>query len=155
MQWWRLTQIFGPVGSKTRTMSDPFLLVQSADPAHDTIHLPHRRRAGAICSRPIAALPRASKERHFAFEFHTKPGGHDWGEWDSQIPGCFESLDYFANLPANADPHDVGKRLAEHFVITPHQGNGTIFYGECATWYGALTIAQLTHDDRPPPEAHR
>jgi hypothetical protein len=24
--------------------------------------------------------------------FHTKPGGHDWGEWDSQIPGCFESL---------------------------------------------------------------
>jgi hypothetical protein len=20
------------------------------------------------------------------------PGGHDWGEWDSQLPGCFESL---------------------------------------------------------------
>ncbi len=55
--------------------------------------------------------------------------------------------DYFANLPAGADPHDVGKRLAEHFITTPHQGNGTIFYGECATWYGALTVAQLTHDD--------
>lgn len=28
----------------------------------------------------------------FAYEFHTKPGSHDWGEWDAQIPGCFESL---------------------------------------------------------------
>jgi rhamnogalacturonyl hydrolase YesR len=55
--------------------------------------------------------------------------------------------DYFANLPAGATPQEVGKRLAEHFVTTPHQGKGTIFYGECATWYGALTIAKLTKDD--------
>jgi rhamnogalacturonyl hydrolase YesR len=55
--------------------------------------------------------------------------------------------EYFANLPVGTDPHDVGKRLAEHFITTPHQGTGTISYGECAAWYGALTIAQLTHDD--------
>ena len=32
------------------------------------------------------------KARGFAYEFHTKPGGHDWDEWDTQIPGCFEGL---------------------------------------------------------------
>ena len=55
--------------------------------------------------------------------------------------------DYFTNWPAGSAPQDVGKRLAEHFVTSPHQGNNSIFYGECATWYGALTVAQLTHDD--------
>ena len=55
--------------------------------------------------------------------------------------------DYFGNWPAGSTPQEVGKRLAEHFVTSPHQGNGTIFYGEIATWYGALTFAQLTHDD--------
>jgi len=42
-----------------------------------------------IPNRRFAAL---LKNRSFAYEFHTKPGGHDWGEWNSQIPGCFESL---------------------------------------------------------------
>ena len=59
----------------------------------------------------------------------------------------FAQTDYFANWPDGSAPQDVGKRLAEHFVTAPHQGTGTIFYGECATWYGALTVAQLTHDD--------
>jgi unsaturated rhamnogalacturonyl hydrolase len=55
--------------------------------------------------------------------------------------------DFFSNWPAGDSPQEVGKRLAEHFVTSPHQGDGTIFYGEVATWYGALTFAQLTHDD--------
>jgi len=91
MEWWRLTKIFGPVGSKSRTMSDPFILVQSANPSvtpyiyltageQETLLWPNRRFAAHLA------------ERHFAYEFHTKPGGHDWGEWDAQLPGCFESL---------------------------------------------------------------
>ena len=55
--------------------------------------------------------------------------------------------DYFSNWPAGSSPQEVGKRLSEHFVTTPHQGMRSIFYGECATWYGSLTVAQLTHDD--------
>jgi len=55
--------------------------------------------------------------------------------------------DYLTNWPAGSSPQEVGKRIAEHFLPSPHQGNGTIFYGEVATWYGALTFAQLTHDD--------
>lgn len=53
--------------------------------------------------------------------------------------------DYFLNWPAGTSPQEVGKRVAEHFITTPHQGS-TIFYGEVATWYGALTFAQLTSD---------
>ncbi len=91
MQWWRLTQIFGRVGSKTRTSSDPFLLARSAEPTRTPyIYL----TAGEW--EPLLALNRRFAallgSRGFAYEFHTKPGGHDWGEWDAQIPGCFESL---------------------------------------------------------------
>ncbi|MGH9605299.1 MAG: glycoside hydrolase family 88/105 protein [Terracidiphilus sp.] len=55
--------------------------------------------------------------------------------------------DYFSNWPAGDSPQEVGKAVAEHFVTTPHQGKGTIEYSEDGTWYGALTFAQLTHDD--------
>lgn len=55
--------------------------------------------------------------------------------------------DYFSNWPAGDSPQEVGKAVAEHFVTSPHQGRGTIFYGENGTWYGALTFAQLTNDD--------
>jgi len=53
--------------------------------------------------------------------------------------------DYFGNWPAGSSPQEVGKRLAEHFIPSPHQYN-SIFYGEVGTWYGALTFAQLTND---------
>jgi len=54
--------------------------------------------------------------------------------------------DYFSNWPQGASPREVGKRVAEHFITSPHQGK-TIFYGEVCTWYGALTFAQLTSDN--------
>jgi unsaturated rhamnogalacturonyl hydrolase len=55
--------------------------------------------------------------------------------------------DYFSNWPDGRSPQDVGKRLAEHFVTSPHQYTATIHYSEVASWYGALTYAQLTHDN--------
>lgn len=55
--------------------------------------------------------------------------------------------DYFSNWPEGRSPQDVGKRLAEHFVTSPHQYTATIHYSEVCAWYGALTYAQLTHDD--------
>jgi len=90
-QWFRFRTIFGPMGSATRQADDPFLLVQSADPVitpylyvtaveQEALLDPNRRFASRL------------KDRHFAYEFHTKPGGHDWNEWDAQIPGCFDSL---------------------------------------------------------------
>jgi rhamnogalacturonyl hydrolase YesR len=55
--------------------------------------------------------------------------------------------DYFTNWPAGRSPEQVGKRLAEHFIPSAHQYTATIQYSEICTWYGALTFAQLTHDD--------
>jgi rhamnogalacturonyl hydrolase YesR len=55
--------------------------------------------------------------------------------------------DYFASWPSGRSPKEVGKRLSEHFVTSPHQYTATIHYSEVGAWYGALTFAQLTHDD--------
>ncbi|MGA9670748.1 MAG: glycoside hydrolase family 88 protein [Terracidiphilus sp.] len=58
-----------------------------------------------------------------------------------------QEADYFSNWPKDASPQEVGKKLAEHFVTSPHQYTATIHYSEVATWYGALTFSRLTHDD--------
>jgi hypothetical protein len=42
--------------------------------------------------------------------------------------------DYFSNWPAGRSPQEVGKRLAEHFVVSPHQYTKTIHYSEVCTW---------------------
>jgi rhamnogalacturonyl hydrolase YesR len=51
---------------------------------------------------------------------------------------------YFSNWPAGTSPQEVGKRVAEHFVTSPHQDPEKITYPEVCTWYGALTFAQLS-----------
>ena len=40
---------------------------------------------------PIERFVERLKQRGFTYQFHTKPGGHDWGEWNAQVPGCIES----------------------------------------------------------------
>jgi rhamnogalacturonyl hydrolase YesR len=63
------------------------------------------------------------------------------------VPSGFaQANDYFNNWPAGTSPEEVGKKLAEHFVTSPHQYPPTISYAEVGTWYGALTFAQLTQD---------
>ena len=55
---------------------------------------------------------------------------------------------YFTDWPAGSSPQEVGKRLSEHFVASPHQiFSKTINYSEVVAWYGALTFSQVTHDD--------
>jgi unsaturated rhamnogalacturonyl hydrolase len=58
----------------------------------------------------------------------------------------------FRNWPAGDSPREIGKRVAERFVSTPHSNFGKpepptqITYSEVATWYGALIFAQASHD---------
>lgn len=94
-QWWRFRRIFGPVGSEERRARDPFELALTASPqATPHIFLSAGEQEPLLGpNRRFAAI---LKGRGFAFEFHTKPGGHDWNEWDAQISDCFSSL--FANL---------------------------------------------------------
>ena len=53
---------------------------------------------------------------------------------------------YFTDWPADTSPAEVGKRVAEHFVTSPHSDPKHIVYQEVCTWYGALTFAQLSGD---------
>lgn len=56
------------------------------------------------------------------------------------------------NWPKGCSPLEVGKRLAEHFVATPHTNYGkptppkVITYPEVCAWYGALTFARVSSD---------
>ena len=56
----------------------------------------------------------------------------------------------FEKWPAGASPQEIGARVAERFIASPHAGvgrpggPGRIIYPETITWYGALTFAQLT-----------
>jgi enterochelin esterase-like enzyme len=45
--------------------------------------------------RPALALSveaSAFQQRHFRHEFHAVPGGHNWEQWNGQLPALFESL---------------------------------------------------------------
>jgi len=87
----RFRTTFGPTGSETRVHSDPFILVKYADPAH-TPYLYITAGEQEPLLPPIRRFVTLLKLRNYAQEFHTKPGGHDWYEWNTQIPGCFASL---------------------------------------------------------------
>jgi len=87
----RFRTTFGPSGSETRLHSDPFILVKSADPAH-TPYLYITAGEQEPLLPPIRRFVTLLTQRNYANEFHTRPGGHDWNEWDTQISGCFENL---------------------------------------------------------------
>jgi putative tributyrin esterase len=87
----RFRRIFGPVGSETRAHSDPFILVKTAESAK-TPYLYITAGEQEPLLSPIRRFGVLLKQRNYAYEFHTRPGGHDWSEWASQVPGCLDSL---------------------------------------------------------------
>jgi rhamnogalacturonyl hydrolase YesR len=51
--------------------------------------------------------------------------------------------------PKGSSPEEIGKRVAEHYVNRPLPvAPGKIHYAEVCTWYGALTFASLTGDNK-------
>jgi len=94
----RFRTTFGPSGSETRLQSDPFILIKSASPAQ-TPYLYITAGEQEPLLPPIRRFVALLKQRNFAYEFHTKPGGHDWNEWDTQIAGCFEILTLHIHRP--------------------------------------------------------
>lgn len=90
-EWWRIRAIFGTKGSDTRRARDPLVLVQDADPSKTPfVYL------GVGTSEPlrdpVERFERRVAVRSLAHEFHEQSGGHDWGEWNRQLPDCFRSL---------------------------------------------------------------
>jgi putative tributyrin esterase len=83
--------IFGPWGSATRRNNDPFVLVRSADPAKAPyFYLTCCEQEGLLPSnRSFASL---LQERHFRYEFHVVPGGHNWQQWNARLDDAFSNL---------------------------------------------------------------
>lgn len=58
----------------------------------------------------------------------------------------------FESWPTNCSPREIGKRVAERFVASPHPNFGRtnranyITYPETCAWYGALTFARAAGD---------
>ena len=58
----------------------------------------------------------------------------------------------FRKWPAGDSPREIGKRVADRLLAIPHSNFGDpkppaqITYPEVATWYGALTFAQVSGD---------
>ena len=58
---------------------------------------------------------------------------------------------YFGDWPAGTSPSEVGKRVAQNYLarqfdFEKNQQRKYVIYPEVCTWYGALTMAQLTKD---------
>jgi len=90
-QYRQHSSIFGPWGSPGRRASDPFVLVRSADPAQTPyLFLTCGDQEGLLpTNRRFAAMLQA---RHFNYEFHTVAGGHDWNQWNRNVPALMKSL---------------------------------------------------------------
>ena len=58
---------------------------------------------------------------------------------------------YFSKWPAGTSPQEVGRRVAENFVVRKFEyAEGKrqyVIYPEVCAWYGSLTVAQLTTDN--------
>ncbi len=83
--------IFGPSGSQTRRDNDPFVLVRAANPdATPYFFLTCGEQEGLLpANREFAGMLAL---RHFRYEFHTVPGGHNWNQWNAWLPALFQSL---------------------------------------------------------------
>jgi putative tributyrin esterase len=83
--------IFGPSGSQTRRDNDPFVLARSADPERTPyFFLSCGEQEGLLpANREFATL---AAQRHFHYEFHAVPGGHNWNQWNGLLSSLFQSL---------------------------------------------------------------
>jgi len=100
-QYRALRSIFGPRGGELQRQNDPFELALSA-PAETApyLFLSCGKNEGLLrANRRFAAVLAGTKLKH---EFHVAPGGHDWGDWNSQLEDVFESLRQHA---ADAQSH--------------------------------------------------
>jgi putative tributyrin esterase len=90
-QYRHYRSIFGPVDSASRRESDPFVLARSVDPAKmPYFFLTCGDNEGLLATnRNFAQI---LGQRHFPYEFHVVPGGHDWKQWNARLDGVFSSL---------------------------------------------------------------
>ena len=88
---------YGPRDSQTRAANDPFLLLERITPERQA-RMPYLYVAtGANDPLPsvMPSNPRfadALRERKLQYEYHERPGGHDWRFWDVEVKNMLERM---------------------------------------------------------------
>ena len=91
-----IRRIYGPRDSATRRENDPFLLLERLAP--EPARLPYlyvATGAGDPLPQVLLSNPRfadALRERKIAYEYHERPGAHDWLFWDAEIKFALERM---------------------------------------------------------------
>ena len=91
----RLLSIFGPTDGEARRQNDVFELARRIK---DGTRLPYfyvATGSGDQLASVLPANPRFAdvlRERKFAYEYHERPGAHDWRFWDTEIKAALERM---------------------------------------------------------------
>jgi putative tributyrin esterase len=87
-QWRAHRAIFGAWNGEHQRANDPFVLARNADPTQAPyIFITCGQQEGLLpANRNFAAL---LAQRHFRYEFHVVPGGHDWNQWNARLQDLF------------------------------------------------------------------
>jgi putative tributyrin esterase len=90
-QWQHHRSIVGSWNSEARKDRDPLSQAQTADPSRiPFLYLSCGNQEGLLpANRQFDAL---LTKQHIAHTFTVVSGGHDWNEWNRQLPNLFQSL---------------------------------------------------------------
>lgn len=102
LQWFYYRSTFGPWGSDILHRNDPFRVVKSTSPDHIP-HLYFTCGDRESLLGPDTAFATLLARGHFDYEFHIVPGGHDWNQWNAQLPPLFAELRRY--LKPDGPPH--------------------------------------------------
>jgi S-formylglutathione hydrolase FrmB len=91
-QYFAFRGIFGPPGSATRAAKDPKVLARDADAAGVPFIFLSSGETEPLLP-VIRAFDALLTARRFAHEFHLQPGGHDWRQWNAQLPALEAALE--------------------------------------------------------------
>ncbi len=90
-QSWEMRSIFGPWGSEARRRDDPFLLARDVAPA-SAPYLFLSCGADESLLAPNRQFAEVLAEQRLPHEFYIVPGGHEWTQWNKELPFLFDSL---------------------------------------------------------------
>jgi putative tributyrin esterase len=90
-QYRHYRSIFGPAESASRRENDPLVLARSVDPAKmPYFFLTCGDEEGLLSTN--RHFVQILEQRHFPYEFHIVPGGHDWNQWNARLDSVFSSF---------------------------------------------------------------
>jgi putative tributyrin esterase len=85
----KLLEVFGAIGSRTRTENDVFLLLKGS---HDYPHFYLACGTDDFFLPTNRALAAQLSKLKIPYEYHETPGGHEWAYWDAALPPMLEGV---------------------------------------------------------------